>query len=147
MAIVLKLIDRRGNPIKGESKVPGHVDEIDIQAWGWGVTAPAGARLNFLDISIKKLVDLASPVLLGKAATHEILQQGVLTVIDQQGTRPDFLVLTLKKIAVESITIAEGQFPPVEEIALRFDEIEFNCKGEHVILIRSQAAAPRKRKG
>ena len=32
MTVVLKLIDARGNPIKGESKVPGHVDEIDIEA-------------------------------------------------------------------------------------------------------------------
>jgi type VI protein secretion system component Hcp len=52
--VILKLIDGSGNPIKDESKVPGHENEIDIAAWSWGVTAPAGAELNILDISIKK---------------------------------------------------------------------------------------------
>src|SRR6516225_10185341 len=50
MPVVLKLIDARGNPIKGESKVPGHENEIDIVAWSWGVIVPTGAKLNILDI-------------------------------------------------------------------------------------------------
>jgi type VI secretion system secreted protein Hcp len=144
MTVVLKLIDARGNLIKGESKVAGHVDEIDVQAWSWGVIAPAGARLNILDMSIKKSYDLASPPLLSATATNEILQQGVLTVIDQQGS--DFLVVTLKRIAVESISIEEGQATPAEAIAFRFDEIELRYKGEDVILTRSQSAVRRKRK-
>jgi type VI protein secretion system component Hcp len=37
VAVVLKLVDARGTLIKGESKVAGHVDEIDVLAWSWGV--------------------------------------------------------------------------------------------------------------
>ena len=144
MAVVLKLVDARGVQIKGESKVTGHVGEIDVLSWGWGVTAPVGARLNILDISIKKSFDLASPIILAKASSHEILELGVLTVIDQQGT--DVLVVTLKQIQVGSVSIAEEpkEYPPVEVVALRFDEIELSYRGENVILGRSATLGRRK---
>jgi type VI secretion system secreted protein Hcp len=146
MPVVLKLIDATGNPIKGESKVPGHVDEIDVHAWSWGVTAPAGSKLDILNMSIKKSYDLASPPLLNNTARNAMLRQGVLTVIDQQGG--DFLAVTLKRVAVESIGIVEepNQYPPAESIALRFDEIELKYKGEDVILTRSRSPARQKRK-
>ena len=136
MPVVLKLIDANGNPIKGESNVPGHESEIDIAAWSWGVTAPAGGGLNILDISIKKSVDLASPVLLSTTTRHEILAEGALTVIDQQGATPDFLVLTLRHVAIELMSVAEEQFPPVEQITIHFDVMEFNYKGERAIVTR-----------
>jgi type VI secretion system secreted protein Hcp len=147
MTVVLKLTDARGNHIKGESKVPGHVDEIDIEAWSWGVTTPVGAKTNILDLSIKKSFDLASPPLLSASSTNEILQQGILTVVDQQGD--DFLVVNLKQVTVVSIIIAEDPnlYPPAESVALRFDEIELKYKGEDVVLTRSQSGARRKRKG
>ncbi len=141
MAVVLRLLDRKGVLIKGESKVTGHVDEIDVLAWGWGLTAPTTAKIDILDMSIRKSFDLASPPILSAAATHEILQQGVLTVIDQHGS--DVLVVTLKKIAVESVSIAEepNEYPPAETIALRSDEIEFKYQGEDVILRHSTPTA------
>jgi hypothetical protein len=74
-------------------------------------------------------------VLRGATTRHEILAEWVLTVIDQQGATADFLVLTLMHVAVESVSVAEEQFPPVEQIAL-FDEMELNYKGERVIVRR-----------
>ena len=100
------------------------------------MTAPAGGGLNILDISIKKSVDLASPVLLSTTTRHEILAEGALTVIDQQGATPDFLVLTLRHVAIESMSVAEEQFPPVEQITIHFDVMEFNYKGERAIVTR-----------
>lgn len=88
---------------------------------------------------VRKSFDLASPRILTAAATHETLQQGVLTVIDAQGA--DFLVMTLKQILVESVTITDdAQLPPPENLAMRFDEIEVNYKGEDVIVRRSTTA-------
>ena len=144
MAVVLKLVDARGVQIKVESKVTGHVGEIDVLAWSWGVTAPVGAKLDILDMSIQKSFDLASPIILAKTVTNEILQLGVLTVIDQQGT--DKLVVTFKKIKVESMSIAEEpkEYPPAENIAFRFDEIELKYQGEHVVVRRSATLGRRK---
>ena len=146
MAIVLKLVDARGTQIKGESKVKGHVDEIDVLAWVWGLTAPATAKIDILDMSIRKSFDLASPLILSAAATREILQQGVLTVIDQHGS--DVLVVTLKKIAVKSVSIAEepNQYPPAESVALQFDEIEFSYRGEKIIVSRVGPTTARRKR-
>jgi type VI secretion system secreted protein Hcp len=134
MAAVLKVADATGALIKGESTVPGHVDEIDVQDWSWGVTAQAGAKLGILNMQIKKSFDLASPPLLAKTATHEGLDGAVLTVIDEQGS--DLLVVTLTGIAVEEIKITGERNPPAEEISLRIDEIDFEYKGEGAVVRR-----------
>jgi type VI secretion system secreted protein Hcp len=144
VAVVLKLVDARGVQIKGESKVTSHVGEIDVLAWSWGVTAPFGAKLDILDMSIQKSFDLASPIILAKTVTNEILQLGVLTVIDQQGT--DMLVVTFKNIKVEAVSIVEEpkEYPPAERVALRFDEIELKYQGEDVVVRRSATLGRRK---
>jgi type VI secretion system secreted protein Hcp len=146
MAVVLKLVDARGTLIKGESKVAGHVDEIDVLAWSWGVTAPVGAKFDILDMSIRKSFDLASPKILAATAAHEVLQLGVLTVIDDQNR--DLLVVTMKKILVESVSIAEEpkEYPVAENVALRFDEIELSYRGEKVVVRRGGPAIARRKR-
>src|SRR6516162_5553151 len=63
--------------IAGESDDARHKGEIDVLAWSWGVSeahegqagAGSGAgKPNFQDLAIKKLVDLASPLLLAATA-------------------------------------------------------------------------------
>jgi type VI protein secretion system component Hcp len=141
MAAVLKVADATGALIKGESKVPGHVDEIDVQDWSWGMTAPAGTKLDIRNVQIKKSFDLASLVLLAKTATHEMLEQGLLTVVDQQGR--DLLVVWLTGIAVEEIIITGERNPPSEQIILRIDEIRFIYKGKNVTVRRLPPAGRR----
>jgi len=144
VAVVLKLLDARGIQIKGESTLTGHIGEIDVLAWNWGVTAPVGVKLDILDMSIQKSFDLASPIILAKTTNNEILQLGVLTVIDQQGA--DKLVVTFKKIKVESLNIVEEpkEYPPAENISFRFDEIEFKYQGEDVVVRRPATLGRRK---
>jgi type VI protein secretion system component Hcp len=72
MAMVLKLIDAQGQPIKGESKVKGHEGEIDVLAWSWGLSEAAG-KVTLQDLSIRKSVDLASVPILRVAETSEHL--------------------------------------------------------------------------
>jgi type VI secretion system secreted protein Hcp len=58
--------------IEGESPDAKHKGEIDVLAWSWGLSQEAGApgggvgggrRVKIDNISIQKLVDLASPLL------------------------------------------------------------------------------------
>ena len=60
--------------IAGKSQDAKHKGETDVLAWSWGLAEtqggqPAGSgagpvRPNFQDLSIQKLTDLASPLLL-----------------------------------------------------------------------------------
>jgi hypothetical protein len=66
--------------ITGESEDARHKGEIHVLAWSWDVLeahegqtgAGSGAgKPNFQDLAIKKLVDLASPLLLAATAKRE----------------------------------------------------------------------------
>ena len=63
--------------IEGESSDAKHKGEIDVLAWSWGLSHEAGSpagggagagRVKIEHISIQKLVDLASPLLLAATA-------------------------------------------------------------------------------
>jgi hypothetical protein len=58
------------------------------------------------------------------------------------------LVVTLKKIVVESVSIAEEpkESPLTESVALRFDEIEFSYRGEKVIVRRGGPVIARRKR-
>lgn len=73
--------------IEGESVDAKHKGEIDVLAWSWGlseVQSPAGGgagagRPKIENISIQKLVDLASPLLLSFSAQGKHISDGTLT--------------------------------------------------------------------
>jgi type VI secretion system secreted protein Hcp len=127
MAMVLKLIDAQGQPIKGESKVKGHEGEIDVLAWSWGLSEAAG-KVTLQDLSIRKSVDLASVPILRVAETSEHLRQGILTVTKAgtKGEELDFLIITLDTGLVDSVNIAEEpkEDLPTEAVSLKWERVE-----------------------
>jgi len=122
--------------IAGESDDARHKDEIDVLAWSWGVSEAhegqtgAGAsagKPNFQDLAIKKLVDLASPLLLAATATGSHISDAVLTV-RRAGTLQDFLVIRMKNVLVTSVNLEEAKEEdrPSERIMLNSGQIDFD---------------------
>ena len=122
--------------IAGESDDARHKGEIDVLAWSWGVSeahesqtgAGAGAgKPNFQDLAIKKLVDLASPLLLAATAKGSHISDAVLTV-RRAGTPQDFLVISMKNVLVTSVNLekAKEEDRPSERIMLNFGQIDFD---------------------
>ena len=122
--------------IAGESDDARHKDEIDVLAWSWGVSEAhegqtgAGAsagKPNFQDLAIKKLVGLASPLLLAATATGSHISGAVLTV-RRAGTPQDFLVIRMKNVRVTSVNLEEAKEEdrPSERIMLNFGQIDFD---------------------
>ena len=88
--------------IAGESDDARHKGEIDFLAWSWGVSkaheGPTGVgagagKPNLQKLAIKKLVDLASPLMLAATAKESHISDAVLTV-HRAGTPQDFLVIS-----------------------------------------------------
>lgn len=121
--------------IAGESQDAKHKGDIDISGWSWGVAqavAPTGGgagagKPEFHQLSVQKLVDLASAPLLAAVAKGSHIATGTLT-IRRAGAEPqEFLVINLKDIIVSSVTMTatEAGNRPAETVALSFAQVDF----------------------
>jgi type VI secretion system secreted protein Hcp len=99
--------------IKGESKLKGHTEEVDILAWSWGLSQTGtfgggggggAGKVNAQDLSITKYVDKASPELLLACSNGKHIKEAVLTVRKSGETALEYLTVTLEKILVSSIS-------------------------------------------
>jgi type VI secretion system secreted protein Hcp len=128
--------------IDGESTDAKHKGEIDVLAWSWGLSqeggSPAGGgggagRVKIENISIQKLVDLASPLLLSFSATGKHISDGTLTTRKAgKGAKAggEFLLFKMSNVIVTSVQIAASQDgnAPNESIKLSFGKVEFDYK-------------------
>lgn len=96
--------------IKGESTDDKHTGEIDVLAWSWGVNGSiAGDKKNpgvpacGEPLSIDKLVDKASPLLVTGAALNTTYPTAKLSV-HKAGKEPlEFLVVNLTGVTVKAV--------------------------------------------
>ena len=128
--------------IDGESTDAKHKGEIDVLTWSWGLSqeggSPAGGgggagRVKIENISIQKLVDLASPLLLSFSATGKHISDGTLTTRKAgKGAKAggEFLLFKMSNVIVTSVHVAASQDgnAPTESITLSFGKVEFNYK-------------------
>ncbi len=102
--------------IKGESKVRGHKDEIDIQGLRWGVTSRSpGAsgrrrvRASVHDLTVLKSYDRASPLLTLATLRGQAFDEIVLTVRKDGGdAHLDYLKVTMTNCILTDYQMENG---------------------------------------
>jgi type VI secretion system secreted protein Hcp len=128
--------------IDGESTDAKHKGEIDVLAWSWGLSneaaPPAGGgagtgRAKVENISIQKLVDIASPLLLFFSAQGKHISDGTLTTRKaSKGAKGgnEFLLFKMTDVIVTSVHVAASQDTnqPAESITLSFGKVEFDYR-------------------
>jgi type VI secretion system secreted protein Hcp len=126
--------------IEGESSDAKHKGEIDVLAWSWGLSqeaaSPTGGgggagRVKIENISIQKLVDLASPLLLSFGAAGKHITDGTLTTTRKAGkASSDFLVFKMTDVIVTSVHVAATNEAnqPTESVTLSFGKVEFDYR-------------------
>lgn len=125
--------------IKGESTDKNHRDEIDVISWSWGVAARAepraGKRGCVQDLTLTKLVDRATPPLVGAAALGTLVPKAVLTVRKPTSTSSglEFLTLELSQVLVTSVQQAasNGGDQVVEQITLKAETILVSYRSQN----------------
>jgi type VI secretion system secreted protein Hcp len=133
MAIYMKY-----GSVKGEVKVPGYVDWIDIKSFQWGVgraisSAQAGSvsereksAASVSEIVLTKSLDNSSVKFLEEALQGQLDQDVKIhfTRTDKQQGHQAFLEYLLKKCGPSSYSISSGGEGPMESVALNFTNIE-----------------------
>ncbi len=135
--MLMKITDQVGQ-IKGETKISGFPDQIDVLAWSWGQSQSGSfqtgggggaGKVNVQDLSFTKWVDASSPALLLSCSTGSHLKEAVLTVRKSGGkTGKDavnYLVITMKKGMITSISTggSGGEDRLTENVTINFAEV------------------------
>ena len=124
--------------IEGESSDAKHKGEIDVLAWSWGLSETVSAsgggggagRTKIESLSIEKLVDLASPLLLSFSAQGKHISDGILATRKPSKVADDFLLFKMTDVIVTSVhmTASKETDQPAENIILNFGKLEFDYR-------------------
>ncbi|HMW22518.1 MAG TPA: type VI secretion system tube protein Hcp [Burkholderiaceae bacterium] len=105
----LKIEGSRQGPIKGDAVEAGHVGEIDLVGWNWGMDASsasfsAGAvNTTLRQMVLRKRTDRASTALMAALRNNELLKKVTLTGRKVGGEAPlDFLKIVMEKARITS---------------------------------------------
>lgn len=132
----LKLEPKKGR-IEGEALDEGHLGEIEVLGWGWGVSNNADLETTkdlykhttVDEVVIKKGIDKASLVLMGYCARGERIKKATLTCRkNDSGTKLEYLVIELHDIKVMDVDWRDGEHMMSESVRLRFVQSEATYK-------------------
>jgi type VI secretion system secreted protein Hcp len=113
--IFLSVKGAKSGAIKGESQDAGHVDEIDVVRWSWGMEArpslgggTATGKAIIRELKIVKRLDSASTPLMSALRANELITKAVLTQRKAGKGQLEFLKITIEQGRVTALTIEAG---------------------------------------
>ncbi len=138
--------------IKGESTSPGHVDDILLTGWQWGVESrmaptasnPNGSGRAYDALTVHKVIDRATTGLMAALARNDDIKEARLCMRRAGGAQEDYFSVLLKKARINSIrhealpsgatretvtltfTVVEVEYHPQQGTGLRAGSTMFN---------------------
>ena len=134
--IFLSVQTKRAGKIKGEVTTEGHVDEIKVNGWHWGVAAStaigttvATARRQYAPLVVTKDVDAASTSLLSALSSNDEVKEAKLTMRKAGGEALDYYVMTLGGARITEIELSvDHSSSPIEIVKFAYTKIEIEYK-------------------
>ena len=121
--------------VEGEARDGTHKREIDVLAWGWGMTQSGSAhigggggsgKVDVHDLSFTKYIDKASPDLMLACCSGKHYTDAKLTV-RKAGENPlEYIIITMQDVLVSGITTggSGGDDRLTENIRLNFAKVK-----------------------
>jgi len=124
--------------IKGESKVDGHLGEIELMSWSWGATQSGSTRgisgltagkVNVQDLTFTKLLDTATPNHIGAVCSGQAYPTATLICEKSSGNgkKPvQYLKISMKDVLISSYAVggSGGSDTHTETITLNFGAVQ-----------------------
>lgn len=130
----LKIEGTKQGPIKGDSQDPGHLDEVVLLGWSWGMDvsaasfASSSARTTMKELVIRKRVDRATTALMSALRANEPLKKITLSVRKAGGEQAlDYFKIVVEKARIMSHQLrneADGSCELVEELRVAFFKVQ-----------------------
>lgn len=129
--VFLSLQCKRAGKIKGEATSPGHVDDIVVKAWAWGLAASsaigatqATARRSWKALTLTKSVDRASTALMSALATNDEVKEAKVALRRAGGSQDDYYVVVLERGRIASLDqTVDAHGNTVETVSIVFNKI------------------------
>ena len=133
--------------IKGESTDAAHSGWIECTSAQWGVTQPKSAtastagghtaeRCDLRSISVTKLADLASPILMQNCASGRTLPKARIEFMraDGQGERIRYYEVELENVLIGSVhqSVHEGDILQ-DSVSLKFSKVRWRYTQQRVL--------------
>lgn len=118
--------------VDGESQKVGHVNEIDVLSWSWGMSQSAtvagagGGKASVHDFTITKLTDKSTPNLMLDLLSGKHITDATF-VIRKSGEKPlEYLQIKMTDVIISSINMggSSGDDRPTETVTLNFAKFE-----------------------
>jgi len=130
----LALAGKRQGAIKGECQTQGHVDDIAVIGWEWGMSAPtavgsgqATGRRVHEALVITKHIDSASTKLMNALATNEELKSVKLSLRKAGLVKDDFMTMELRQGRVVGLHVVfDHEGNTREVIRITYQQIDVN---------------------
>jgi type VI secretion system secreted protein Hcp len=130
--VFLAVVGRKQGQIKGECRSAGHVDEITVRTWHWGMSAPSAVgstaatrRRVHEELVVTKHLDAASTRLMNALATNEELKSVKLSLRKVGASKDDFFTVALESGRVSGLHVESDDSGTVVEIVkFAFQKIE-----------------------
>lgn len=122
--------------IKGESTDDKHKEWIEILSYSWGATQQASAvqsssgggtvhRADFMDFSITKLLDSATPTLFLKCAKGEHIKEVILELCRAGGDKLKFMEYKMSNVIISNVSVGgSGGADSTESVSFNYGKIE-----------------------
>jgi type VI secretion system secreted protein Hcp len=125
--------------IPGESQDTKHKDEIDIEAFYWGVTnqgshsgggGGGAGKAELQDFQFSTRLNKASPMLFLSCATGKHLKSAVLTARKAGKDLQEFLVVKFSDLLISSYQISgtEASAPPMDQVSFNFGRVDIEYR-------------------
>ena len=130
----LKIEGTKQGPIKGDVTEVGHIDEIELVGWSWGMESSAAAyasgavNTTLKAMTLRKRTDRATTAIMSALRTNEVLKKVTLTGRKVGGEAAlDFLKIVLEKARITSHQIGTKQDNAdeyIEEFTITFLKVQ-----------------------
>lgn len=117
--------------IDGESTAPGHVNQIDVLTFHWGVQSSGGTP-SVSEIVVTKVTDSSSPALFQKSLTGQVIPKIVLDYEKSTGGKQQaYYRYELENVQITSYQLGgSAEDVPLENISFVFEKIKITYKQE-----------------
>ena len=121
--------------ISGDTITRGFENQIQVDSFQWGVeraiSSPVGGireagAPHVGEITITKLMDKASPLLLQSSLVGQAVSPVTITFVKEAGTGPvRYAEYTLDNVLISGYSVSSGGDNPTESLSLSFTKITF----------------------
>lgn len=142
--LFLHVQTRRAGKVKGEVTTDGHVDDIELVGWQWGLSASSAlgntqvtARRSYTALTVVKHIDQASTALMAALATNDEVKEARLTMRRAGGEQEDFYTIKLQGARISAVQQgADPDGETRETVTIAFTKVDVEYRPQRATGLR-----------